>query len=107
MTKPTIGLSVLARALAMDPDAARRACEESLAYGVIARRRPVPAPEPLGVVLPFAPPPADKLDQVAHIYLRTPNAPNGLAKSLSALHGVDYGQLLQRIGVLRHSHRFA
>lgn len=92
----SIALSPKARALAMDPEALRRAAAESLA---VARPQ-------MATILAFRPDLPTRLDQVAELYLRTPQAPTGLAKALAAQHGVDYGALLTRIGVLRQQHRF-
>jgi hypothetical protein len=99
MPAAAISLSPKARALAMDPAAARRACAASLR--VEGAR--------LAEVIPFAQPPTGprlSLREAALAYVGHPEPrPNGLAKQIALENDLNYTSLLTRIQELRRELR--
>jgi hypothetical protein len=93
-----VALSPVARALAMDPTAARRACAASL-------RQPGAR---LAPIIPFEQPAAPRLNlrEAALSYVGHPEPrPNGLAKQIALENGLNYTSLLTRIQELRRELR--
>lgn len=86
----------------MDPTLVRQLCAASLRPGAFQQHS--------AVVLPLVrPDPAARVDQVARDYLALPpdQRPPGTIRILADRHGLDFHQLLRRLGELYQKSKFS